>query len=94
MWVRSIDDVMFVFGLGGHALLFTMLISRKVAARLPLFAILIGFYMLCSGIFVLGDLTAVSAPLYWTLIRLDPVLQFMLYVAVIERHAFGHVITE
>jgi len=84
MWIKSIDYILAGVGLGGHLALLTVLIRRRLTARLPLFTILIAFYLLRSGIFLLAHLTTVDPWLYWVLIGLDPVLQLILFAAIVH----------
>jgi hypothetical protein len=84
MCIRVIDYVIAALGLGGHLALIAILIRRKLSARLPLFTILVAFYLLRSAIFLLGRVAPIGVWPYWALVGLDPVLQLMLYVAIMH----------
>jgi len=84
MWRKIIDDALSMIGLCGHLALLFVLISRRLAMRMPLFTVLIGGYVLRSGIFFVTRWTMVSPWLYWVLIGFDPVLQFALLATIMR----------
>jgi hypothetical protein len=62
----------------GHLILLTILVRRRLLARLPVFAILIAFYFLRSALLLAGHFPAGWLRSYWVLIYLDPGLQLLL----------------
>ncbi len=62
----------------GHLTLLTILVRRRLLARLPVFAILIAFYFLRSALLLAGHFPAPWLRSYWVLIYLDPGLQLLL----------------
>jgi hypothetical protein len=81
---KIIDDALSMIGLCGHLALLFVLISRRLATRMPLFTVLIGGYVLRSGIFLVSRGTMVNPWLYWVLIGFDPVLQFALLTTIMR----------
>jgi len=61
--------------MAGHLTLLTILVRRRLLARLPVFAILIAFYFLRSALLLAGHF---PAEWLWPLIYLDPGLQLLL----------------
>ena len=80
MWIRTVDYVLAAAGMLGHLTLLTILVRRRLLARLPLFAMLIAFYLLRSALLLAGHFPAGWLRLYWVLIYLDPGLQLLLIV--------------
>jgi hypothetical protein len=78
MWIQTVDYALAAAGMLGHLTLLTILIRRRLLARLPIFAILIAFYLLRSALFLAGHFPAGWLRLYWVLIYLDPGLQLLL----------------
>ena len=64
-------------------ILTAVLVRRRLTVRLPLFTILIVFYLLRSGILLLANLKGMEPWPYWILIGLDPALQGVLYAAIV-----------
>jgi len=62
----------------GHGTLLTILVRRRLLARLPVFAILIAFYFLRSALLLAGHFPAGWIGSYWVLVYLDPGLQLLL----------------
>jgi len=84
MGLKALNYILATLGLAGHAFLMTALIRRKLAARLPLFTILVLFYLLRSGILLLVDFRTMTAGPYWIMIALDPLLQCILYATIVH----------
>ncbi len=78
VWIRTVDYVLAAAGMVGHLTLLTILVRRRLLARLPIFAILIAFYLLRSALLLTGHFPAGWLRLYWVLIYLDPGLQLLL----------------
>jgi hypothetical protein len=92
MGMKTVNYLLATLGLGGHLLLTTVLIRRRLTVRLPLFTILIVFYLLRSGILLFANLKGIEPWPYWILIALDPVLQCVLCAAIVHAwwdSAFG-----
>src|SRR5271169_2248744 len=92
MGMKTVNYLLAALGLGGHLLLTTVLIRRRLTVRLPLFTILIVFYLLRSGILLLANLKGIEPWPYWILIATDPLLQCVLYAAIVHAwwdSAFG-----
>ncbi len=83
MGMRTVNYLLAALGLAGHLLLTTVLIRRRLTVRLPLFTILIVFYLLRSGILLLANFKGIEPWPYWIMIALDPVLQCVLYAAIV-----------
>jgi hypothetical protein len=83
MGLEALNYILATVGLAGHVYLATMLIRRKLAARLPFFTILVVFYLLRSAILLLVDFRTMTAWPYWIIIGLDPMLQFILYATIV-----------
>ena len=81
MWIRTVDYFLAGIGFAGHVLLLVLLVRRKLVARIPLFAILIGFYALRFAVSLL--LSPVAAPVAWTLAGVDPLLQCGVFIALV-----------
>jgi hypothetical protein len=81
MWIRTVDYVLAAAGMLGHLTLLTIFVRRRLLARLPVFAILIAFYLLRSGLLLAGHFPAGWLRLYWVLIYLDPGLQLLLILS-------------
>ena len=60
MGLRALNYMLATVGFAGHVLLTVELIRRKLALRLPVFTILIVFYVLRSRVFLLGSFAAIS----------------------------------
>jgi hypothetical protein len=88
MWIKILDYVLAGAAMTGHLVLLIVLIRRQLATRLPLFTILMAFYIVRSGVFLLAHLTAIGPRLSWVLIAFDPVLQLILFAAVIHAWRF------
>jgi hypothetical protein len=84
MGMKTVNYLLAALGLGGHLLLTTALIRRRLTVRLPLFTILIVFYLLRSGILLLANFKGIEPWPYWILIAIDPVLQCVLYAAIVH----------
>jgi hypothetical protein len=84
MGLKPLNYILATLGLAGHVFLMTALIRRRLAARLPLFTILVLFYLLRSGILLLVDFRTMTAWPYWIMIALDPVLQCILYATIVH----------
>lgn len=90
--MKTVNYLLAALGLAGHVFLTTVLIRRRLTVRLPLFTILIVFYLLRSGILLLAHFKRIDPMPYWILIGLDPVLQCVLYAAIVSpwwASAFG-----
>jgi hypothetical protein len=75
VWIRTFDYVLAAAGMMGHLILLTILVRRRLLKRLPIFAILIAFYLLRSAVLLAGHF---PAGCLWVLIYLDPGLQLLL----------------
>jgi hypothetical protein len=80
MWIRTFDYLLAVAGLVGHLTLLTVLVRRHLAGRLPIFATVIAFYLLCSVMLLVPHFPATKPASYWLLIYLDPGLQILLII--------------
>jgi hypothetical protein len=78
MGIKVLNHILTTLGLAGHVCLTTLLIRRKLALRLPVFTVLIVFYLVRSGILLFANYRGISQWLYWTVIGLDPVFQCLL----------------
>jgi hypothetical protein len=78
VWIRTVDYALAAAGMVGHLTLLTILVRRRLLARLPGFAILIAFYFLRSALLLAGHFPARWLRSYWVLIYLDPGLQLLL----------------
>jgi hypothetical protein len=78
VWIRTVDYALAAAGMVGHLTLLTILVRRRLLARLPVFAILIAFYFLRSALLLAGRFPAGWLRSYWVLIYLDPGLQLLL----------------
>jgi hypothetical protein len=84
MWIKNIDYLLAALALAGHLLLMAVLIRRRLGSRLLFFTALIAFYLLRSAVFLVVHSLPVATWIVWTLIGLDPVLQCLLYVAIVH----------
>jgi hypothetical protein len=73
--IRTVDYVLAAAGMLGHLILLMILVRRRLLARLPIFAILIAFYLVRSALLLAGHF---PAGWIWILIYLDPGLQLLL----------------
>jgi hypothetical protein len=78
VWIRTVDYGLAAAGMAGHLTLLTILVRRRLLARVPVFAILIAFYFLRSALLLAGHFPAGWLGSYWVLIYLDPGLQLLL----------------
>jgi hypothetical protein len=78
VWIRTIDYALAAAGMLGHLALLAILVRRHLLARLPIFAILIAFYLLRSALLLTGHFPAGWLRYFWIIIYLDPGLQLLL----------------
>jgi hypothetical protein len=83
MGLRALNYILATLGLAGHAFL-AALIIRRLAFRVPLFTVLIVFYLARSAMLLLGSLKSSGTEPFWGMIALDPVLQCVLYTTIIR----------
>jgi hypothetical protein len=79
--IRTIDYALAAAGMLGHLTLLAILVRRHLLSRLPIFAILIAFYLLRSALLLAGHFPAGWLRYYWILIYLDPGLQLLLILS-------------
>jgi hypothetical protein len=76
--IRSADYILAAVGIVGHAIVLLLLVRRHLLRQLPFFALLIAFYLLRAGLFLMPRFLAVRPGIYWLLIYLDSALQLLL----------------
>ena len=81
MGIRTADYLLAAAGLLGHGVVLLLLVHRGLLRRLPAFALLIAYYLLRSGLFLLPHLLASRPGVYWLLIYLDPGLQLLVMLS-------------
>ena len=81
--MKTVNYLLAALGLGGHVFLATVLIRRRLAVRLPLFTMLVVFYLLRSGILLLANSKGIEPWSYWMLIAFDPAMQCVLYATIV-----------
>lgn len=84
MGLKALNYIFTTLGLAGHLYLLTVLVRRKLAERLPLFTVLVVFYLLRCGILLLVDFRTMPAWPYWIMIAVDPLLQCVLYATIVR----------
>ena len=81
MWIRTVDYILAAAGVAGHATLLAILVRRRLLARVPVFALLIAFYLLRSLLFLVSHFPRNWPRSYWLLIYFDPGLQLLVMLA-------------